>query len=86
MCFHYEYALRDRYPSVAPLHVVDVMALRNVPDISISCITVLFCIDVSGVVLMSYQFKLSSLHCILNCGAVVVIVNMFTISCTLLLM
>ena len=37
----------------------------------------------SGVVDISYQFTLSSLHCSLNCGAVVVIAHIFTISCTL---
>lgn len=82
---HYDQALRDKYPSVAPLPAVDSIARTNVADrVGIVCCTVELATAVSGVVLISYQFVLSSDPCILNCGAVVVIAHMFTVSCTLL--
>lgn len=60
--FHYEYALIDKYPSVAPLQAVLSIALINVEDTvdTVSC-TVELATAVSAV-LISNQFTLSSLH------------------------
>ena len=82
LCLHYENDLRSKYPRVAPLPAVLSIARTNVTDSVIFIDTVELATAVSGV-LMSYQFRLSSLHCNLNCGAVVVIAHIFTTSCIL---
>lgn len=60
-CFHYEYALRHKYPSVAPTPAVETIARINVADSVALSNTVELATAVTGV-LISYQFRLSSLH------------------------